>query len=109
MPKTVIDKDAADMRKLVKLLADLPNGSTFPGVVQIAQVNGLFEWLVPAEGELSPKARSSFGKLLSSKDRIMFDNHRFIVEGEGHGRVYRAMPVKPDDHATLQGTVQTKP
>lgn len=85
------DQDGTDMRTLVRTIA---NGAKlksvqFEEVVDMARDAGLFEWCIPPDGDLEPKAKSSFGKLLKSYDRRLINGYRFTVEGKGHARRFK--------------------
>jgi hypothetical protein len=85
------DQDGTDMRALVKALANgaQPKAVQFDEVVEVARVGGLFDWLIPADGDLDAKAKSTFGKLLKSYDRRLVNGYRFSLEGKGHARRFK--------------------
>src|SRR5262249_36518911 len=88
--QSAADIDGADMRELVKLLADA-EPTDFGAVVSIAREHGLFERLIGSEDELKPSDKSVFGKMLKRYDRRIFSgNNRFVVEGKGHSRRFYA-------------------
>jgi hypothetical protein len=85
------DQDGADMRALVKAIA---NGSQlkavqFEEVVDVARAGGLFDWIIPPDGDLEIKAKSAFGKLLARYDRRLVNGYRFTLEGKGHSRRFK--------------------
>jgi hypothetical protein len=76
------------MRELVVALAEgeAPKPAQFGEVIQPAQARGLFEGIVPTDGELDAKAKSKFGKLLKSYDGRLVGLYRFTLEGKNHSR-----------------------
>jgi len=83
------DVDGADMHELVETLDEEP--VKFEEVVKTARMRGLFDRLIGSDGELKPPDKSAFGKLLKRYDRRVFaDGKRFVVEGKGHSRFFRA-------------------
>lgn len=85
------DQDGADMRALVKAIADgaVLKVVEFDEVVAAARSGGLFEWCVPPEGELDTKSKATLGKLLKSYDRRLIGGFRFALEGKGHARRFK--------------------
>jgi hypothetical protein len=91
------DVDGADMRELVATLDDEP--VKFEDVVKTARLGGLFDRLIDGDGDLKPTDKSTFGKLLKRYDRRVFgDGKRFIVEGKGHSRCFRALAGDSQTH-----------
>jgi hypothetical protein len=85
------DQDGTDMRELVTGIA---NGSArkavpFDEVVGIARTRGLFEWIIPPEGDLDARALSTLGKLFKRFDHRLVGGYRFLIEGKGRGRLFR--------------------
>jgi hypothetical protein len=85
------DRDGADMRALVKALAgDSPlKVVQFEDVIETARSGELFEWLLPPDGDLDRKARSTLGNLLRSYDRRLIGGYRFSIEGKGHSKRFK--------------------
>ena len=85
------DQDGTDMRALVKGIADGAHLKVvqFDELVEVARAGGLFDWCIPAEGELEAKSKSSFGKLLKSYDRRLVNGYRFTLEGKGHAKRFK--------------------
>lgn len=88
----MVDTDSADMRTLVESM--LPNGDVlnaipFDELVSLIRNHGLFERLVPAEGELDRGARTVLGRLFASYDRRTVGNCRFSLVGAGHQRRFK--------------------
>jgi hypothetical protein len=89
------DRDSEDMRTLVQAIA---NGAVlkrveFDEIVETARADGLFDWLIAPEGDLDPKAKSTFGKLLKSYDRRLVCGCRFTVEGRGRSKRFQVEKV----------------
>ena len=85
------DIDGANMRELVKLLADR-EPVKFDELVATSREHGLFERLIGSEGDLKPADKSAFGKLLARYDRRLFGGcNRFVVDGKGHSRRFRVV------------------
>jgi len=85
------DQDGEDMRALINALAD---GATlkaveFSEVVDAARAGGLFEWLIPPDGELEARAKASFASLLKRYDRRLVGGHRFSLIGKGRNRRFQ--------------------
>ncbi len=84
------DTDGADMRKLVCAMRQGVK-TRFTGIVDLCRATGLFERMIPEDGELDAKTKSLLGKLLARYSGKLFMGHtRFLVEGAGHGRYYIA-------------------
>jgi hypothetical protein len=98
--EAVADVDGDDMRCLVKAMANgsLSNSVSFEELVQIAEMNGLFErfttGLKTEKGK--PASLSSFGKLLRSYHGRLVGDHRFLIVGRGRGRKYLADKPHPE-------------
>jgi len=98
--KGATDIDGADMRELVGLLNEEP--ATFEELVAKAREHGLFERIIPGEGDLKPDAKSKLGKLLGRYDQRVFGRgSRFIVDGKGHSRRFRV--VTGDEGGDMHG------
>jgi hypothetical protein len=85
------DQDGADMRTLVKAIA---NGSQlkvvqFEEVVDAARAGGLFEWCIPPNGDLEPKPKASFARLLKGYDRRLIGGYRFTLLDKGRNRRFQ--------------------
>ena len=92
------DIDGADMRELVKRLAD-SEPVKFDELTAMAREHGLFERLIGSDGELKPADKSTFGKMLKRYDRRVFGGGlRFVVDGKGHSRRFRTVPDTKDMH-----------
>ena len=93
------DVDGDDMRALIEVM--VPKGKTevtettrdFGQLVELARSNGLFSRLVPDDGEMDRRDRTSLSALFSRFDRRMVGHCRFTAEGKGHSRIYRARRV----------------
>ena len=86
------DIDGADMRELVKLLAEGDEPVKFDELTKTAREHGLFERLIGSDGDLKPADKSAFGKLLKRYDRRVFGGGlRFVVDGKGHSRRFRVV------------------
>ena len=76
---------------MVKLLADR-EPVRFEELTGVARERGLFERIIGGDGELKPADKSAFGKLLARYDRRVFGGCiRFVVDGRGHSRRFRAV------------------
>jgi hypothetical protein len=87
------DVDGADVRELVKLLAD-GEPLKFDELVALAREKGLFERIIGSDGdgELKPSDKSAFGKLLKRYDRRVFSGGRsFVIDGKGRARTFRVV------------------
>ena len=62
---------------------------TFEDVVATARAEGLFEWLIPAEGDLDARAKSTLGRMLKTYDRRLLGGFRFSLVGRGRNRRFR--------------------
>ncbi len=73
------------MRSLIRAIADGAKlkAVQFGDVVETARANGLFDWLIPAEGDLDAKAKPTLARLLKSYDRRIIGSHRFTLLGKG--------------------------
>jgi hypothetical protein len=92
------DVDGADMRELVKLLAD-GEPQKFEELVVLSREKGLFERVIGSDGELKPSDKSTLGKLLKRYDRRVFaEGRRFVVDGKGHSRTFRVVSETDDVH-----------
>ena len=85
------DQDGTDMRELVKAIA---NGSQlkvvqFEEVVDAARAGGLLEWCIPPSGDLEPKPKASFARLLKGDDRRIIGGHRFTLLSKGRNRRFQ--------------------
>jgi hypothetical protein len=85
------DQDGTDMRALVKAIA---NGAKFKAVqfeevVDVARAGGLFEWIITPEGDLEPKPKATFARLLKGYDRRLIGEFRFILLGKGRNRRFQ--------------------
>jgi hypothetical protein len=85
------DQDGADMRTLVKSII---NGSQlkavdFAEVVEVARTAGLFDWLIPADGDLDSKAKARFASMLKHYDRRLVGGYRFSLLGKGRNRRFQ--------------------
>ena len=85
------DQDGADMRALVKAIADGAQlrAVQFDEVVDAARAGGLFEWCIPPGGELEPKPRATFANLLKGYDRRLIGGYRFSLLGKGRNRRFQ--------------------
>jgi hypothetical protein len=85
------DQDGADMRALVKAVAqdETVKVVKLDEVVKKAQSAGLFEWIIPQQGDLDSRAASTLGKLLKSYHGRLVGGYRFTVEGKGHARQFK--------------------
>jgi hypothetical protein len=64
----------------------------FDELTALAREHGLFNRLIGGEGGLKPADKSAFGKLLKKYDRTLFAGcQRFVVDGKGHSRRFRAV------------------
>ena len=85
------DVDGADMREVVKLLADR-EPLKFNDLVGLSREYGLFERIIgsPDDGDLKPPDKSTLGKLLKRYDRRVFRGGRsFVIDGKGRYRTFR--------------------
>jgi hypothetical protein len=85
------DVDGADMRELVKLLAD-HEPLKFNKLVDLSREYGLFERIIGStdDAELKPADKSTFGKLLKRYDRRVFSGSRsFMIDGKGRYKTFR--------------------
>jgi len=90
--RSATDIDGADMRELVKVLAEGNEPVKFEELTETARAHGLFERLIGGDGELKPADKSAFGKLVKRYDRRVFGGHlRFVVDGKGHSRSFRVV------------------
>ena len=88
---TAGDIDAADIATLPDVL-DVDDMRSFASLAELCENAGLFE-AVTADKDfgqnLTPAARSAFGRLLKRFDgRVIGPGIRFVVEGSGRNRVY---------------------
>lgn len=87
------DVSGADMRSLVAAIVGdddtLLRAVRFDELVEIAQGNGLFENIIPENGELDNRQRSTLGKLLRTYNGRFIGNCRFHIDGKGHNRKFR--------------------
>ena len=92
------DVDGADMRELVKLLAER-DPVKFDELIALSREHGLFERIIGTDGDLKPAEKSSFGKLLKRYDQRCFTGgRRFVVDGKGHKRVFLVVSVTANTH-----------
>jgi hypothetical protein len=89
------DQDGADMRALVKAVA---NGAQlksvqFDELVDAARAGGLFEWCIPSEGDLEPRPKASFARLLKGYDRRLIGGYRFTLLDKGRNRRFQVEEV----------------
>jgi hypothetical protein len=91
------DQDGADMRALVKVMADGAKlkAIEFSEVVDTARGAGLFEWLITDNGELDPKGKATFARLLKGYDRRLVGGYRFTLLGKGRSRRFQVEEVAP--------------
>ena len=85
---TAIDPDASDMQALVAEMAG-KTALSFAELVKLARSLECFEAVIGNGAELDRRAKAKFAKLLTSYDRRLVSNHRFIIEDKGHARKYR--------------------
>jgi hypothetical protein len=85
------DTDGSDMRALVTAIAGSSQRKavSFDELVTLARGGGLFERVLPADGDLDAKTRSVLGKLFGRYDRRLVGGFRFLVEGKGHSRAFK--------------------
>jgi hypothetical protein len=85
------DQDGADMRTLVKAIADGAKLKVvqFEDVVDVARAGGLFEWIIPPDGDLEPKPKATFARLLKGYDRRLIGGYRFTLLDKGRNRRFQ--------------------
>jgi hypothetical protein len=106
-PELAVQVDATHtgMNRLLALMSahHQANAITFRQVVTLAQEEGLFEDIIPPEGDLSKQARTIFARLLKRFDKRRFPSgSTFSIRGTGHARRYAVIPLQPvaaRDHA----------
>jgi hypothetical protein len=98
------DQTGTDMRTLVKILADGAKlrAVEFSEVVEVARSGGLFEWLIPEDGDLEAKGKATFARLLKGYDRRLVGGYRFTLLGRGHCRRYKVEEVTPQHGDTVE-------
>jgi hypothetical protein len=86
------DSDGEDMRQLVKAMAVEPTSRAFAELIELAHAHGLFENIIGTndDGELGRREKTTFSRMLTRYDRRLVLNYRFIVEGKGKTRRYKA-------------------
>jgi hypothetical protein len=88
---TAGDTDAADVATLPDVLA-VDDMKSFASLATLCEDNGLFEAVTSDKDSglnLTPSARSAFGRLLKRFDgRVIGPGIRFVIEGAGRNRVY---------------------
>ena len=84
-----VDTDGQDMRLLIQALSRMEQPVSFEDLVAIARSKGLLERILPAEGELDARGRSTLGKLLARYNKRLVGGCRLTVEGRGHTRAFR--------------------
>jgi hypothetical protein len=88
------DLDGAHMHELMKLLSQY-EPLKFDDLVSLSREHGLFERIIGTDDvALKPAEKSKLGKLLKRYDRRLFAQGRFILDGRGHSRKYRLVPIK---------------
>ena len=85
------DPDGEDMRRLVSAMGGKDSPLAFSELVELARAHGCFEGVIGDQGELGRKEKSTLARLLTRYDRRLVANHRFIVEGKGKTRLYKAV------------------
>jgi len=85
------DQDGSDMRALIKAIA---NGAKlkavqFNEVVDVARAGGLFNWIIPPDGDLEPKPKAVFAQILKSYDRRLIGGYRFTLLDKGRNRRFQ--------------------
>jgi hypothetical protein len=85
------DQDGTDMRALVKAIA---NGAKlkavqFEEVVDLARAGGLFEWCIPPDGDLEPRPKATFARLLKGYDRRLIGGYRLTLLDKGRNRRFQ--------------------
>jgi hypothetical protein len=90
------DTDLADMAALVQRIAQDHGGEPvgFTELVATAQAGGLFQRVLPDEGEPDRAQRSAFSRLLARYDRTRFAAGQFHIDGKGHQRRFRVEPAQ---------------
>lgn len=85
------DQDGSDMRALVKGIADGARLKVVPfdELVEVARAGGLFDWCIPADGNLEPKPKASFARLLKGYDRRLIGGYRFSLLDKGRNRRFQ--------------------
>jgi hypothetical protein len=85
------DQDGSDMRALVKAIADGAKlkAVQFDEVVDVARAGGLFDWCIPADGDLEPKPKATFARLLKGYDRRLIGGYRFSLLDKGRNRRFQ--------------------
>jgi hypothetical protein len=85
------DQDGTDMRALVKAIADGAQlkAVQFDEVVDAARAGGLFEWCIPPDGDLEPRPKASFARLLKGYDRRLIGGYRFTLLDKGRNRRFQ--------------------
>jgi len=102
------DPDADDMRSLVAGM-DSKAPVNFAELVALARSLGLFEAIIGTdETELDRKSKSTLARLLTRYDRRLVGNHRFVIEGKGHARIYRVTVTESLHGDMVEHGVSTK-
>lgn len=103
-----VDPDADDMRGLVAAMGESAKRLTFSELVDLARLQGCFETIIGTEGDLKHVERSRMAKLLARYDSRLVGDHRFVIEGKGHGRKFRVDSVTTAHGRTVEHGVPSE-
>jgi hypothetical protein len=109
--KVSVDTDGEDMRLLAAEMAknDGSGGTKFADLVEVCRKCELFEHIIPTEGKLGGKERSTLGRLLQRYSGRQVGEHRFVMEGSGHSKKYRVEPVAVGEAAASEAPAEAEP